>query len=391
MMILCASLATRPDRKFMLRSRLDKIAGEEIQMVDAVDVHTISPTRAKRKFHIPRRGGYAVRLTKLICIRKFLQSNEDYLLFLEDDVFIPSVPKLEKAIEQAKQDQLDVVFLGGNNEKDTIDAGPNWVQLTETCDNHALLLSRKGAKQVKKLWLKHTMPYSDRELSLAMKRGDLKAYGPREWLASQQPSFSDNTQEIRWGDLFKDFETDWGQLAGDDLSVVLAAAYQSKLILEFGCGGSSIAMARQKKALKQPGRIVTVDHNLKWINKVKEVAAKENLPLELWYCPPRREPEWQMEYSVGQLTNYLNSAKRLGAMDMVFVDGRRRIEALRRSLPYLRPNGLVLLHDWSRIRYTNELLPMISDGILKFVCVTPFHVKGDPRGMIVCRRGEVPA
>lgn len=58
---------------------------------------------------------------------------------------------------------------------------------------------------------------------------------------------------------------------------------------------------------------------------------------------------------VSRKSTYATVAYDHGPFDLVFVDGRRRVECVLVALTCLRPGGVVILHDACRIEYTRVL------------------------------------
>ncbi|MEN3940682.1 class I SAM-dependent methyltransferase [Prosthecobacter sp. SYSU 5D2] len=57
-------------------------------------------------------------------------------------------------------------------------------------------------------------------------------------------------------------------------------------------------------------------------------------------------------------SSYATFALDEGPFDLVFVDGRRRVECVMAALHVLSPGGVILLHDFCRLNYQRLLLPL---------------------------------
>lgn len=57
-------------------------------------------------------------------------------------------------------------------------------------------------------------------------------------------------------------------------------------------------------------------------------------------------------------SSYATIALDEGPFDLVFVDGRRRVECVLAALHVLSPGGVILLHDFCRLNYQRLLLPL---------------------------------
>ena len=183
-------------------------------------------------------SGYAVRLTKRLALRRFLQSEESHLVYLEDDVVVTE--DFDDTVAEAMRRDHEVVFLGGGHHTPPEGEG-RWRRCRKTFNNHALLLNRVGARKLLRILGTWTEAWSDRELQAAMGRGAIDAWCVDPWVAFQRATNSDN-----WGNLDC---VELGQIAPpmmlpDDLAVLDAALNFSKVVLEYGSGGARCTSVR---------------------------------------------------------------------------------------------------------------------------------------------------
>lgn len=112
-------------------------------------------------------------------------------------------------------------------------------------------------------------------------------------------------------------------------------------VMEWGSGGSTIEFSKKVK------KYYSVEHNQGWYNKVKEAISPNTT---LYYRPvnkiPPEEPYYnQSTYEYYQ--NYVDIVYEIGEMfDMVLIDGRARRLCALKVIPYLKPNAVVIIHDW---------------------------------------------
>lgn len=101
-------------------------------------------------------------------------------------------------------------------------------------------------------------------------------------------------------------------------------------------------------ALPADGQLWSVEHDEAWAEKASRRF---------------QDPRWDL-----QVLNVTRRVSRYAAcilnapneLDLVFVDGRRRVECVMASLQRLTPAGVILLHDASRKAYTDLILPWIQ-------------------------------
>lgn len=141
------NLPRRHDRRFVLLQTAPHALTTIIQFIDAADGECVSEMKC-RKWNIGKRA-YAVGLSKRIAIRRFLQSDDDVLLLLEDDVMFTKdfTSRIDSLIDNLP-DGWGMFFLGGNHVRPTLETGsPGLVRCVKTHFNHALMIRRWCAPQ----------------------------------------------------------------------------------------------------------------------------------------------------------------------------------------------------------------------------------------------------
>ena len=111
LLILCANLARRKDRRFALEMGVGHLLGVPIQFLEAVDGSEIAEARIAKFPKGTTPANFAVRLTKRIALRMFLRSGKRHLLYLEDDVAFRE--EFEETLKDAMELEVDLFFLGG--------------------------------------------------------------------------------------------------------------------------------------------------------------------------------------------------------------------------------------------------------------------------------------
>ena len=236
--VLCANLKRRPDRRFVIENTLPEVYGVPVSFFEAVDGAMIPEWKLARFPPETTASGYAVRLTKRLALRRFLQSEESHLVYLEDDVVVTE--DFDDTVAEAMRRDHEVVFLGGGHHTPPEGEG-RWRRCRKTFNNHALLLNRVGSRKLLRILGTWTEAWSDRELQAAMGRGAIDAWCVDPWVAFQRATNSDN-----WGNLDC---VELGQIAPpmmlpDDLAVLDAALNFSKVVLEYGSGGARCTSVR---------------------------------------------------------------------------------------------------------------------------------------------------
>lgn len=107
-------------------------------------------------------------------------------------------------------------------------------------------------------------------------------------------------------------------------------------ILEYGPGRSTEIMLEECSA-----EITSVEHHHNWYRKTKA-----KYPIDLIYKPLIRE-DGRCERDCGYATAGFDNAP----YDLIFIDGRRRVECVFVALQVLNEGGVIFLHDANRKNY----------------------------------------
>lgn len=130
----------------------------------------------------------------------------------------------------------------------------------------------------------------------------------------------------------------------DAISWVAAALPLGARVFEYGGGGSTLWLADR-------GAVVTVaEHDGLWHRQLAD-----SLPssVRLLLRPPAAEGTVTAASVSGFFDDYVAAitGEPDGSLDLVIVDGRARVECVRRAIPKVRPGGLLLMDDTDRTRY----------------------------------------
>lgn len=114
-----------------------------------------------------------------------------------------------------------------------------------------------------------------------------------------------------------------------EIAIMDALLYikRPKSVLEFGAGGSTVRWA---------GRVnlwTAIEASSEWVRKVRRAAPRA----EVWFV---KEEPWEA-YVSPVAYRY----------DLIFVDGRHRVECVKASPQWLAPGGVIVLHDAMRPEY----------------------------------------
>ena len=109
-----------------------------------------------------------------------------------------------------------------------------------------------------------------------------------------------------------------------------------KSIFEWGPGHSTLQML----ACPSVERIISVEHNYQWYMRYLQEFKDDVHRLRLRH--------------IADLQEYVEYPR--GGFDLIYVDGMRRNQCLKRAQQIIRPDGIVLLHDAERASYRRAIV-----------------------------------
>ncbi|WP_078381386.1 O-methyltransferase [Sutcliffiella halmapala] len=113
-----------------------------------------------------------------------------------------------------------------------------------------------------------------------------------------------------------------------------------KKILEYGPGYSTKIMLQECP----DAQITSIEHHIKWYEKAKKQFGKKiNLVFE-------KTSGYKSHYACWPLMQ-----NKVPEYDLIFIDGRRRVECLAVGLEVLNTNGVIILHDAERKEYQHGI------------------------------------
>ena len=122
-------------------------------------------------------------------------------------------------------------------------------------------------------------------------------------------------------------------------------------VLEWGSGGSTLEIA------KRVHRLFSIEHDFNWFQKVRPLLPDN---ASLAYIPRNREEKPGDDGTYEDYADYIKHPIRLFARpeesknkpmvfiapDVIFIDGRARVECAKVAAQLLAPGGIILIHDY---------------------------------------------
>lgn len=117
---------------------------------------------------------------------------------------------------------------------------------------------------------------------------------------------------------------------------------------EYGGGGSTLWL-EDREAM-----VTVVEHDKEWHDQLADRLGPDT---RLLFHPPTATGSITSVAAAGYFDDYVAAIDREddASLDLVIVDGRARVQCVRRALPKVKPGGLLLLDDTDRARYRPAL------------------------------------
>lgn len=126
-----------------------------------------------------------------------------------------------------------------------------------------------------------------------------------------------------------------------EIDFLLSHMHKDATVLEWGSGGSTIAIAKQVNAL------YSIEHDEKWYKDVKETIQGQAPHINYYLVARNIEEAPGHDGTLQDYFNYVNYPSRFGQIfDVIFIDGRARVECAKLAVKLLKPGGVILIHDY---------------------------------------------
>jgi hypothetical protein len=118
-------------------------------------------------------------------------------------------------------------------------------------------------------------------------------------------------------------------------------------VLEWGCGASTIDISNIVN------EVHSIEHNEDWYNKIKQELLN-NTNVFLYLCQPdEKYVEGGHCGTYEQFKTYITKPIKLGKFNLIFIDGRARIECAKICKDISHEDTLIFIHDYKG-RYHSE-------------------------------------
>ena len=133
-------------------------------------------------------------------------------------------------------------------------------------------------------------------------------------------------------------------------------------VLEFGTGGSSLFFLGRKTNL------TSIEHEAEWINEVQKRASQKQLMRWSHHLISSNKPNSRIPLA----DDYLYPLKNIvdSSIDLVVVDGRHRVESIKRSMTKVKPGGCLILDNSDRPEYAEAFVILLNWELLEKWSIT---------------------
>lgn len=110
------------------------------------------------------------------------------------------------------------------------------------------------------------------------------------------------------------------------------------VMMEWGSGGSTVEFSKKVK------EYYSVEHNRDWYEEVSKAIPSN---VTLYYKSGEELPQHYHQSEYQHYREYLDVVYEIGKrFDVVLIDGRARRLCALKIIPYLKPDAIVIIHDW---------------------------------------------
>lgn len=127
---------------------------------------------------------------------------------------------------------------------------------------------------------------------------------------------------------------------------------KNKIVLEYGSGASSVWFSKRCK------KLISIEHDELFYSKLKKIKKKNNLKFKYFLTKPQSKIDQYRSNRIKNYSfkNYIFKPNTLGIkFDIIFIDGRSRIECLKNSLNLIKKKGVIVFDNSDRNEYKNYL------------------------------------
>ena len=148
-------------------------------------------------------------------------------------------------------------------------------------------------------------------------------------------------------------------------------------VLEWGCGGSTLEIAKRVK------RLISVEHNLGWYQKVKPLLPEN---ASLVYIQRNFEEATGHDGTLEDYRDYIRFPMSFISdafkFDVIFIDGRARVECAKVAVKVLKEGGTIFIHDYAHPepqyrRHEYEVVEEFLEKTGQVFALAKFKIKGD--------------
>lgn len=121
-----------------------------------------------------------------------------------------------------------------------------------------------------------------------------------------------------------------------EIGLIISYLKPSYKMFEWGCGGSTLYFSKYVSLYR------SVEHNEKWFNKISPKIEKNT--------------ELYLYNNTDNYISYINAVKKHNTIyDAILVDGRQRLACAIAAKDFIKPNGILFVHDYFNREYYSDI------------------------------------
>lgn len=112
-------------------------------------------------------------------------------------------------------------------------------------------------------------------------------------------------------------------------------------VLEWGSGSSTIAISKRVR------KITSIEHNKVYFRQLQDKIKDNVYPIHVFHVERNSIEKQGHDGTYENYNDYINFPKALDKkFDLIFIDGRARVECAKIAVSLLKENGVILIHDY---------------------------------------------
>src|SRR5680860_87723 len=132
-----------------------------------------------------------------------------------------------------------------------------------------------------------------------------------------------------------------------DIIEEILMSIKPRKCLEWGSGYSSLVFPK----LIDPELWLAIEHDQDWAEEI--IGKNKNPHVKIVYVPSEvpgwnNKEDWRKDGTFKDFESYINYPEKFAPFDFIMIDGRARVECLKKASEMITNDGVVVFHDCNR-------------------------------------------